>query len=529
MLNRLSNATAIALISTISPAFAEVTPQQVWENIESSFANSGYEVTVGSKDDTGNALVLTDIVLNADLETSHSTVAIPKMTLQRAGDARVRTVTEGDMTTLTRVKVPDDEPFEIRSVISMPGNEILSSGTVEDMLHEFTYDGISFGWGFGEVMSGEAGKTPVTLTLDDVKGQYRYKQGDGIDLIYEMGAAGMGLDVNVTASDSEISAGNEEMSEDFKVSMQLQADGIDITGQTHMPANVASMADRLDLMLNAGLNGDAKMAIGPMTGAGSFEVTEDGTHESASATFSSGPGEAAYVVSKDGMSYEAVSGESDVEVIISNLPFPISYKTESSQVGMSFPVSKADDPQPFSFNFDIVGLTIADNIWDLIDPKMTLPRDPANLGIDLAGTALITHDLLDPALSEELAAMGEVPSAPGGATRDVDMPEAPFEPKTIEINQVKVQAVGVDADISGDLTMSAGMTPIGVLEGNISGLNELLEKLVAIGLIPQEQLIGAGMMISMFAKPAEDDPSTLKTMLEFKEGGSIFANGQQVK
>ena len=55
------------------------------------------------------------------------------------------------------------------------------------------------------------------------------------------------------------------------------------------------------------------------------------------------------------------------------------------------------------------------------------------------------------------------------------------------------------------------------------------DKLVAMGLVPQEQMMGMRMMMAMFAKPAEGNPDQLNSEIEFREGGQIFANGQQVK
>ena len=71
--------------------------------------------------------------------------------------------------------------------------------------------------------------------------------------------------------------------------------------------------------------------------------------------------------------------------------------------------------------------------------------------------------------------------------------------------------------------------PFGTVEGSFTGVNGLLDKLVSMGLLPQEQVMGARMMIAMFARPAEDNPEQLNTTLELREDGSIFANGQQVK
>ena len=41
--------------------------------------------------------------------------------------------------------------------------------------------------------------------------------------------------------------------------------------------------------------------------------------------------------------------------------------------------------------------------------------------------------------------------------------------------------------------------------------------------------MGLRMMLAMFTQTVEGDPDRLETQLEFREGGAIFANGQQVK
>ncbi|RNF34405.1 hypothetical protein A7A09_010945 [Paracoccus methylarcula] len=109
-------------------------------------------------------------------------------------------------------------------------------------------------------------------------------------------------------------------------------------------------------------------------------------------------------------------------------------------------------------------------------------------------------------------------------------PEMPFEPQSVKINVITLKAVGVDANVTGDLTIPQdAQQPVGIVEGDFTGINALLDKLVSMGLVPQDQLMGARMMLAMFAKPVEGNPDQLQTKLEFKEDGSIFANGQQVQ
>ena len=79
-----------------------------------------------------------------------------------------------------------------------------------------------------------------------------------------------------------------------------------------------------------------------------------------------------------------------------------------------------------------------------------------------------------------------------------------------------------------DKTTFQGMpAPTGTIDLKLVGGNGLLDKLIAIGLIPQAQAMQGRMMMGMFARPG-DGPDTLTSTLEFKNKG-FFANGMQLQ
>lgn len=55
-----------------------------------------------------------------------------------------------------------------------------------------------------------------------------------------------------------------------------------------------------------------------------------------------------------------------------------------------------------------------------------------------------------------------------------------------------------------------------------------MDKLVAIGLLPAQQVTGARLMLGLFAVPGAT-PDTLSSKIEFNEAGQILANGQRIK
>ncbi|MGI9393360.1 MAG: DUF2125 domain-containing protein, partial [Boseongicola sp.] len=68
----------------------------------------------------------------------------------------------------------------------------------------------------------------------------------------------------------------------------------------------------------------------------------------------------------------------------------------------------------------------------------------------------------------------------------------------------------------------------GVANLMLVGGNGLLDKLVGMGLLPDEQAMGARMMMGLFARPG-DGPDTLVSTIEVNEDGSVLANGQRIK
>ena len=80
-----------------------------------------------------------------------------------------------------------------------------------------------------------------------------------------------------------------------------------------------------------------------------------------------------------------------------------------------------------------------------------------------------------------------------------------------------------------DLTTFDGMpAPTGEVNLSLVGGNGLLDKLIAMGLVPEEEAMGMRMMMGMFAVPG-DGEDTLNSKIEVKGDGQILANGQRIK
>jgi hypothetical protein len=177
------------------------------------------------------------------------------------------------------------------------------------------------------------------------------------------------------------------------------------------------------------------------------------------------------------------------------------------------PLTKGDAPQDFSFLTKVVDLQISEEIWAMLDPTGALPHDPATLVIDTTGTALLKADLM---------------ASAEGATPDAELHSLNVNDLTARIAGAELTGTGAFTFDNTDLTTFEGMpAPTGKMELKLVGGNGLLDALVAMGMLSEDDAMGARMMIAMFANPGAGEDE-LTSVLEFKDKG-FFANGQQLQ
>jgi hypothetical protein len=210
------------------------------------------------------------------------------------------------------------------------------------------------------------------------------------------------------------------------------------------------------------------------------------------------------------------TGAGTIAVTSASAPFPVNVGFAELAADLKFPVAKADAPAPFTFLVKMVDFTLPEEVWAMGDPTGQLPHDPATLVIDTTGMVRLLSDF-----SAEPVA-GEVPPPP--------------EVSAVTINEIRLKMIGAELTGNGDLTLDntdlvtfSGMpAPTGILNFTLTGGNGVLDKLTAMGLVPEDQLMGVRMMMGMFATMAADGSDTMTSTVEFKDKG-LFVNGQQLQ
>ncbi|MBC7478823.1 MAG: DUF2125 domain-containing protein, partial [Pseudorhodobacter sp.] len=208
-----------------------------------------------------------------------------------------------------------------------------------------------------------------------------------------------------------------------------------------------------------------------------------------------------------------------VTVASPEIPLPeVSLNLGELAFGLVMPAAKSDKPAPFTYMTKIIDLQLPETLWAMIDPAATLAHDAATIIIDTSGTAMLTRDL-----------MADAQALEGGSS------EPPGVLNTLKIPQILAKALGAEVTANGAFTFDAtdmvtipGMPlPTGKIDINATGINALIDKLVTMGLLPQDQAMQGRMVLSMFANSSATADEITST-LEFKDK-HFYANGQQLQ
>ena len=551
-MNRPLATSALALILAAGPALSDVTPAEVWDSLQADMERMGYTVEIGTRDAQGEVLSLSQIVMTmTDENGGRTTMTLPQVVLTDLGDGTVRSVIEGQMTLDSRVvPVEGEKPVGFSMEMDMPGNETVTSGSPEALRHDMSMPTVTLA---GRVLDSESA-VPMTATLTNVTGvQNVARAEDGSSThTYEGRAEAMEAELTATGPalseptdgtgadapadapaaeapatetpDAQAQAGTEtetapgtpgaDPAATDRFATRLSLADLVFQGEGSTPAGQVNFADDPTAALEAGLDAQASVTLGETRITfDASAATAQGLRNDTQGSMQAASGTLDFALGRDGMSYEGAMSDLAAEFSATDMPFPVAYGATENRFSVTIPVLASEQAQPFAFRYVLDGLTLDDAIWQALDPEATLPRDPASLTIDLDGKTLLSQNVLD-TTAPELD-----PNAP-----------PPMLPRSLNIRAIALDAVGATIDLSGALTFGDDPTaPTGSISGTFGGVNTLLDRLVAMGVVPQDQLMGPRMMMAMFARPVEGAEDQLETEIEFREGGSIFANGQQIQ
>lgn len=489
---------AIALI-TAGPALADLTAEQVLADQLSQMEFYGLDVETTSQSRSGDVLTVDGLTATATFPEGNMLMTIGGATFTERGDGTVVVTYPDTIPMNLKMDVEGEaEQVEIALTLAQSGMQIVVSGIPEDIRYEYTADSFSMN---DLTFLSPAEATEMDMTTDI--------SVTGLSGFLELS----GTTVRDYASDftfETITALIDGAVPEEEGSFSLALNAADLT------ANYVGKIARQELMssfaqaVQNGTETKGKFSHGALR----YGLKFDGPDGAFEGDFNVGSGELDFSLDQSGLDYGGTNSDMSVTFGGSMIPFPPMTLTMAESGGrFAMPVVPSeDDVQDFAMTFSMVDLVLDPFLWSMFDPGEALPRDPATIVLDLEGQGVLTQDIFDPAVAEQM--MG-----------------APGQIDAVSLNELRVSIAGAELTGDGDFTFNnEGPVPMpaGVVNMMLTGGNGLLDTLVSMGLIPEEQATGARMMMGLFARPG-DGEDTLVSTIEVQEDGAVLANGQRIR
>lgn len=494
----LRNAVCVAALFVGGAAHADVTAAEVWADWKAQMSFGGANTVVtGVEEQSGGTLTVSEITATMDDSNVKFVSNLGSMTLEEQGDGTVR------------VTVPESYPISIsfdgggvlNLIVSQSDLEMIVSGDSDALDYVYTADSVTIA--LDNVVDGDVTiNADASITMNDMSGQTTSVPGDVREIGSKLDVASTDflVDFQAPGTDGEYVVASGKIEE------------LSFEGTVSLPDN-ADFENPEDLFAS-GFASDGVFSVA--NSAYIFDVNADG--DAFTGSVSNGASSFTSVANIDTMGYSTETEDLAVNITSGDFPFPIEVAMSKVGFGLEMPLGQAEEASPYGFNIDLVDLVVNDMIWDLFDGGKVLPRDPATLQIDVSGMARPLVDVMDPEQAAELV---------GG--------DLPYELGDLTINTLNVTAAG--AQITGDGGFTFDNTDLETFDGmprpegeasvQVTGLNKLMDNLVAMGLIPEDQIMGGRMMLGMFARTVGDDQ--LETTLEVNGEGHVMVNGQRMR
>lgn len=496
MNNFRTTATALAALFAASPALADLTAEDVLADQLGMVEMSGLTADVENREKSGDTLTTGDLIATGEIEGETFSVQMPGITLVEQGDGTVRLEYPSGEDIVINGTSPEGD-FSVSMTLTHEGMDILVSGTPDAMRYDYDIPQVSVNnVRFdvpGEDMPEDFNIEMVFANLVGF-GEFGTPGDAGRPYTADFDIGSIGIDMNVSDP--------EEGSFDLDVAVADMA--LDYSGSVAQSDLMASFAESIQ----AGNITKGTITHGELT----YELSANAPEGATNAAFAAESGSLEFSLDEAGLDYGGTTNGMTIAMQVPQFPLPISIGVGETGGRFKMPLIPSEEVQTFALSTFFRDLVIDDTLWGMFDPAGQLPRDPATLVVDIEGQGVLAEDVFDPDYA------GTATGAPGSL-------------EAISINEIALSLLGAQLMGDGNFTFdnSGGMpNPSGQITMTLEGGNTLLDTLVNMGLLPQEQAMGARMMLGLFARPG-DGPDTLVSTIEVREGGSVFANGQQIR
>lgn len=490
---------AVATLAVAAtPASADLSAQDVWNKWQSVAGDAGQTISVASENYANGVLTLSGVTMSMATPDGQMTGSLGDVVMTEQGDGSVSLTMAEEFPFRVTGTDADGGAFEMGMTMRQAGMSMVASGDPDAMsyafaaplmemeMSEFNVDGEEIDFGMSLAMNGTSGTYAMT----------------GTDTL----AADSNVVIGGLAMSMEVNDPGENV--DFSLNLTME----DIASTSTGTLSPFAAGQDLASLLRAGFTSEGQATMG--TTAYSITVNDPDTQFTLEGTTATGAID--FAMNEDGIRYGGGNSDIAMTLQVLSLPFPpVSLGIAESSGEVRMPLIQTDEPKDFGMKIGLRGLTLSETAWAMFDPTGGLPRDPANLTIDISGLGKWNVDIANPEAAAALEGSGGMP----GVVEKVD------------INALALSLLGAELTGSGAFAFNnTGPIPMpsGILDLQLVGANGLIDTLIAAGLMPEEQAMGARMMLGLFARPGEGADSLVST-IELMEDGSVLANGQRIR
>lgn len=498
-----AGSTATLALFVASSALANVTPEEVWANWQGLISSSGQTVKTTDVSRNGNKLVVSGLTLDQKSDLSSAALSIDQIDFTDVGDGTVSVTFSDSIPLLIKTMPPagamDAKPSDLKLTLTQPGLKMVASGTPEAISYAINAPSLTVAL---EALNGvDSALVDLTMnaTLTNMVGNYLV---EGVGAAKKVASSFTADSMAVVASSKDA-----EKQSDFDLTAQIDS----ISSQSS-----GTLVDMTDLAQALSAGFAVTSSFDYAAAKFDFKASDQGkpSHLSGSTT----AGGVTVAMDKTHLRYDLHNSGTNISFSSPDIPVPqvdLSYDDFAFLIDM--PTGKSDTPSDFAFLTKLVGFNVSESVWAMFDPAGILPHDGVTAILDTKGKASLNTDVF---AEMQQGAAGETPQG---------------ELNALDLSQLQLSFAGAELTGSGALTFDnsdletfGGLpVPTGKINLKLTGANSLLDKIVEMGYVTEEDIMGYKMMMAMFTNSATDKDE-LTSVLEFKDKG-FYANGQRLQ
>jgi hypothetical protein len=495
---------AIALVLSGSVAWAEVTAEQVWTDFKSYLEGFGYTVN-GTEQPGSDGLTVSGLTLTMAIPNDGGTASLvmDSMRFTELGDGRVRVLMPERVPMAITATPPAGQGEDITMTMDYTQNgfDLVVSGDPENIIYTYAAAEMSFALNSLSMGDVQMEIRDARMTMTDVAGNSATTGTEPRQIAQTMTAGALSYMLDIVNPEDPTGV----------VDATGSVENLSFDGNMSVPADI----DTSD-MPNA-LKAGFAVSGGYSYENGTSEFAVTGQGQSFEGNTSSEAGNLTIRLDETSILYAGQATGVAMNYAGTDIPLPITLTMGQAGFNMLMPIGQTEEPTDFGLGLTLGDVAVSDMIWGMVDPAGQLPRDPATIQIDLTGKARLTQDIMD-----EQAMMAA--SSPFGEIHALTV-----NALTLAIAGARLTGAGDFTFDNADMSTFPGMPrPEGALDLQLTGGNALLDTLVAMGLLPEEQAMGARMMLGLFARPGSG-PDSLTSRIEVTPDGQLLANGQRLR